>query len=90
MDPKYYQLTSSTAAPGWLTYLSLNNIKLDFFIVEAASDRLRNSHQQEVRHDHHDFHRTQHAHHDAGPLSPGVNVINNRCFHFTFIFQTRF
>ena len=43
-------------------------------LVATTGHRVRDCYQQEVRHDHHDLHRAQHAHHDAGPLRPVRDV----------------
>ena len=42
--------------------------------VATTGHRVRDCDQQEVRHDHHDLHRAEHAHHDAGPLRPVRDV----------------
>ena len=43
-------------------------------LVATTGHRVRDCDQQEVRHDHYDLHRAQHAHHDAGPLRPVRDV----------------
>ena len=42
--------------------------------MATAGHRVRYRDEQEVRHDHHDVHRAEHAHDDAGPLRPVRDV----------------
>lgn len=45
--------------------------------VAAASNRFRNRHRQEVRHDHYAVHRLQHVNDDHGPL-PTIRSVRQR------------
>ncbi len=42
--------------------------------MEASGHSVRDSDEQEVRHDHHAVHLPEHADHDAGPLQPVSHV----------------
>ena len=42
--------------------------------METSKHRVRHRDQQEVRHDHHAFHRPQHVDHDPRPLRPDRDV----------------
>lgn len=58
------------AIPGpIITHVSDSSPHMRTIPVAAASDRIRNRHRQEVRHDHYAVHRFQHANDDYGPLS---------------------
>jgi hypothetical protein len=46
----------------------------NYFPVETSGDRVRHRDEQEVRHDHHDLHRPQHAYNDVRSLPSKSNV----------------
>ena len=54
--------------------LQTQKLKKYFFSVETSSHSVRHRDEQEVRHDNHDIHRTQHAHNDPGPLPSKPDV----------------